>query len=871
MFAIQKQAAKWEFFLEKGKLMKKTLKIIAFMSFIGITTSVLAADVVPPVIDLPGTQPQEVGNFDNPGRCDNCHGGYDFSNFPADPAFGWKGSAMGNAGRDPIFWATLAIAEQDFDGAGDLCIRCHSAGGWIAGRSTPTDGSGLQSGDKHGIDCDTCHKSTNPDNSEHPGEMFEPFVANTPGTGEEGFYGSGILSSWGGNEKLGPYTADDAKAKHQRMQSAFHRSEDFCGTCHDVSNSAVGHYAPNHGTQPGQDANLNFDSALHGFQNPDGLQLRYNPRPDHILQTNEGYVGLNNPPYAYGIVERTYSEYKSSAFSILNPDNGGTTMPISNFVNLPADLQVTGGALELAAHTSAGNTYDDGSPRYFTCQSCHMRPITGVGANKSGTPIRDDLPVHDHTGGNQWVYPLVQYQDTEGTLRLGGGLDSTQIAAMAAGVIRAENSLRSTINMEVNGDTLRLTNLTGHKAITGYPEGRRMWLNIVWKAANGQIIVEDGKYGPLPGVQINYTNSNGIARSFQPESILDLHDPNTKIYEAHYAMTQEWAALLRGLNYPADLALSYDRETGAVDCTLGRLAGDAGTVPCDGGAHPAYHETFHFAVNNHVAKDNRIPPYGMRYNEAEKRNALPVPADQYGNPGPGSIYNHWDEYDLGARAASLGAASADITLFYQGTSWEYIQFLYLGNNGQNAFLGQEGVNMLDAWAFALDKNGETMVKPFAMATTTWGATCQPAPEICDDGIDNDCDGFIDGADSDCQVCVPIGTSDATCDGVDDNCDGQFDEDYAVTPTICGVGQCTAAGQLECQNGQVVDTCIEVTPSNEGPANDPTCSDSLDNDCDGLTDTAEDPDCTQRLCSDYNSRQPCRAAGCTWSNKDKVCM
>jgi hypothetical protein len=171
LFAIQKQAAKWEFFLERGKLMKKTLKIIAFMSFIGITTSVLAADVVPPVIDLPGTQPQEVGNFDNPGRCDNCHGGYDFSNFPADPAFGWKGSAMGNAGRDPIFWATLAIAEQDFDGAGDLCIRCHSAGGWIAGRSTPTDGSGLQSGDKHGIDCDTCHKSTNPDNSEHPGEM----------------------------------------------------------------------------------------------------------------------------------------------------------------------------------------------------------------------------------------------------------------------------------------------------------------------------------------------------------------------------------------------------------------------------------------------------------------------------------------------------------------------------------------------------------------------------------------------------------------------------------------------------------------------------------------------------------------------------
>jgi hypothetical protein len=372
------------------------------MSFIGMSAAALAADVVPPVIDLPGTQPQEVGNFDTPGRCDNCHGGYDTSTYPAAPAFGWKGSAMGNAGRDPIFWATLAVAEQDFDGAGDLCIRCHSAGGWIAGRSTPTDGSGLQQGDQDGVDCDTCHKSTNPDNSEHVGEMFEPFVANTPGTGAEGFYGSGILSSWGGNEKLGPYLASDAQAKHQRMQSSWHRSESFCGTCHDVSNSAVGHYAPNHGAQPNAEENVIHDG-LYGLNNPDGLPLRYHGTEDHILGSIQGYVGLNNPPYAYGIVERTYSEYMSSAFSSLNPANNGTPMQIVDFGNLPADLQVEGGALHRA--TLAGNNYDDNTPRHFTCQSCHMQAMTGVGANKAGTPVRNDLPMHDLTGGNQWDNP----------------------------------------------------------------------------------------------------------------------------------------------------------------------------------------------------------------------------------------------------------------------------------------------------------------------------------------------------------------------------------------------------------------------------------------------------------------------------------
>ncbi len=106
-----------------------------------------AADTVPTNIQQPGTQPQEIGNLESPNKCDNCHGGY---NTATEPAFNWRGSMMANAGRDPIFWATMAIAEQDFDGSGDLCIRCHSTTGWLGGRSTPTDGSGLAATDSDG-------------------------------------------------------------------------------------------------------------------------------------------------------------------------------------------------------------------------------------------------------------------------------------------------------------------------------------------------------------------------------------------------------------------------------------------------------------------------------------------------------------------------------------------------------------------------------------------------------------------------------------------------------------------------------------------------------------------------------------------------
>ena len=145
---------------------------ITFLNF-GLA---LGAPEVPDVIKLPGTQPEEV-TMESVGRCLNCHEGYE-TNPRVEPGFGWMGAAMGNAGRDPIFWATLTIAEQDFDGAGDLCIRCHSAGGWMAGRSTPTDGSGLAASDDDGIDCDTCHQMTNPDMAEHVGTMNDPFIAN---------------------------------------------------------------------------------------------------------------------------------------------------------------------------------------------------------------------------------------------------------------------------------------------------------------------------------------------------------------------------------------------------------------------------------------------------------------------------------------------------------------------------------------------------------------------------------------------------------------------------------------------------------------------------------------------------------------------
>lgn len=679
-----------------------------------------AADVVPTEVQLPGTQPGEIGNLESPGRCENCHGGYNDETSTAagegepqdEPATGWRGAAMANAGRDPVFWATMAIAEQDFDGAGDLCIRCHSTGGWYAGRSTPTDGSGLAASDSDGVDCDACHLMTRPDDSEHVGVMNSPFLANCSADPQvpnkscdsdaEGFYGNGMLSLWAGADKLGPYL--DATARHPFKQSAFHRDVDFCGSCHDVSNSVVGDLAPGNGAQAG---------APHVFSSQD-----LNGGAPDLGGPVEEKAAFNNPPYSYGIVERTFSEYKSSALP--------TTL-VSEFTDLPDELQIANGSLEVtyqaALIAGTGGNYEDGDPRYFSCQSCHMRPVNSAGADKNDARVRSDLPRHDHTGGNYWLADMIRYQDSKGQLRLGGGLTASQFTALDAGQLRAVEHLQQASSLSVEGDTLKVINLTGHKLITGYPEGRRMWLNIKWYDSSNALLREDGAYGPLldeEGEPVMVENPAG-GPDVQVESILDLHDSNNRIYEAHYAMTSEWAATLIATGKPADLTLSYDRYSGEEDFTLGDLA-----------SQPAgsYHETFHFALNNHVAKDNRIPPYRMSYDEAKKRNVLPVPENQYGDPGSGGFYNYWDQVDLAALKPG-NAVSADIALFYQGTTWEYIQFLEEANEGTdpaeggNAFLGEEGEKMLEAWInaevpVAIEVAGDRkMVPPVVMATANW--------------------------------------------------------------------------------------------------------------------------------------------------------
>jgi parallel beta-helix repeat protein len=114
-----------------------------------------------------------------------------------------------------------------------------------------------------------------------------------------------------------------------------------------------------------------------------------------------------------------------------------------------------------------------------------------------------------------------------------------------------------------------------------------------------------------------------------------------------------------------------------------------------------------------------------------------------------------------------------------------------------------------------------------------GACAGNTGEIaCSDGVTDDtCDPYQGAA-----------ADDTTCDSIDDDCDGSTDEEYVPVPTVCGVGACAGnTGEIACSDGVTDDTCDPFQgAANESESNG-NCSDSTDNDCDGLTD-GDDPSC-----------------------------
>lgn len=283
-----------------------------------------------------------------------------------------------------------------------------------------------------------------------------------------------------------------------------------------------------------------------------------------------------------------------------------------------------------------------------TCQDCHMRDVTGQGCNLN-PPIRTDLPLHDMTGGSTWLMGLMST------------LFPSQVdaAAMQAAITRARYMLQHAAELAVvqEGTQLKVTvtNNTGHKLPTGYPEGRRVWINVKFFDNGAALISESAAYDPNTGILG--------------------HDAESKIYEIEPGLDETTAPL------------------------VGEPVGPS----------------FHFALNNAVFKDNRIPPRGFT-------NAAYA---DFGGAHVGYSYpdgQYWDDTFYGI---PQGAVSAEVVLYYQSTSKEFVEFLRDHNTTDNT--GQE---LYDLW----NNNGKAPPEQMASAQI---ALSPPIPG------DHDGDGDVD--------------------------------------------------------------------------------------------------------------------------------
>jgi hypothetical protein len=192
--------------------------------------------------------------------------------------------------------------------------------------------------------------------------------------------------------------------------------------------------------------------------------------------------------------------------------------------------------------------------------------------------------------------------------------------------MRAAASL-SLVNETSDSLVLKVQNNGGHKLLSGFPEGRRVFLNVQFFDKDGNIVGEINPYDPL---------------------VTTVDGGGNEVYASGGVLTKTHEELV----WEALLSSSLTEED----------------------------KTFHFALATDRYKDNRIPPKGFDTTQMSSRLVQPR---WMGEDAPdyftaAEYAGGYDEVTIGK---PLGTVSWNATLQYQTTSKEYVEFLRDEING----------------------------------------------------------------------------------------------------------------------------------------------------------------------------------------------
>lgn len=338
----------------------------------------------------------------------------------------------------------------------------------------------------------------------------------------------------------------------------------------------------------------------------------------------------------------TSGDHCGTCHDVSSPVVGGTPLKTLKVAGIgdtgrafPAERTYTEWKRSRYGQAVLGDSFEDGFVARFgdgnvDCQDCHMRTSTAPGARAcmlvdSGSRA-GQLPVHEFVGGSTWPLQLIRslYGGAGGLDRL-AAFDRT--IAWSLEILQARSAtIGVTLDAWPGGTSplvarVRVTNRAGHKLPTGYGEGRRMWLDVTVRDATDSVVFRSGAWDAQTG---------------------DLAvDPQLKVYE-----------VLQG---------QWNGTSCVIEDGQGR-------------------KQFHFALNDCVAKDNRIPPEGFRPASSDDPQGLEVRPVAYAYPetapGSGQLVNHDDTtYTIPVPVGAAPPLRVEAVLRYQTASRDYIEFL----------------------------------------------------------------------------------------------------------------------------------------------------------------------------------------------------
>lgn len=534
-----------------------------------------------------GTVDQQVGHYGN-------WAGSNMASSARDPIF--RANAM------IINETVRSLTGQD--GGANICFRCHSPNGWLSGRFDPAmagQGNGstmihsiLASTDDEGISCETCHRAIGSVEMQEIGGLKPAGSATQADVdalqtlvgADPAFNMMAGFKDWphaGLPYPNGPQKGDPLGDATLQYNDGMAYGGKYAGSVQVYYSDVPLKDSENRVMYTGQTYGI-YPTGYTGIKNPvpSGMP-QFNSVGQEIVYNPDGSVPIHfEVPIAPPSNPDGTPNFSQQAISLEHPTFKGDFIRSAEFCGSCHDLTIpvlNHGMPEQRTYTEW--KYSSYGASNQTCQSCHAGSLKHEYADNAPVTLNADptlvgwapygkdrnpnggTTVHKLAGANRdlpammkILYPEVDLEiigaPTGRDTRVFPGLMSSRDNSYDRTIRNTELQLRNALNVEIvkaptyNATTgkwelqVKVTNTSGHRIPTGYPDGRRFWLSLNITDGSGATVYQSGVYDQNSATLKTDAGSTGFTRALG--NTIDSGSNAVMVYEKVTATCKKDAA-----------------------------------------------------------------------------------------------------------------------------------------------------------------------------------------------------------------------------------------------------------------------------------------------------------------------------------------